>query len=60
MSEYVQTRIEKRQTEQIDALIPRVQSAYPEVKIRKADVLRMVVSRGIVELTEDIRNERIP
>ena len=40
-------------------MVPRVQEAYPGVTLTRADVLRMVLSRGIDELNTDIEKGRV-
>ena len=59
MSEQVLRRIDKDLTDRSDAMVERVQKAYPLVSIRRSDVLRMVVTRGLDELERDISTGRV-
>jgi hypothetical protein len=43
----------------MDAIRDAVQTAFGEVVIRKSDILRMVIRRGLDELKRDIQNGRI-
>ena len=49
-----QTRIDTDTLEAIGAMLPRVQAAYPEIRITRAAVLRMVLARGIDDLQSDM------
>lgn len=55
----VQTRIDTQYRDQLDRMLPSVQGAYPGIRVTRADVLRMVLTRGIDELKRDIENGRI-
>lgn len=59
MAKQVQTRIDVERLEELTALVPRVQEAFPEIAITRAAVFRMVLRRGIDDLTRDIEKGRI-
>jgi len=59
MSKTTQTRVDSETLDKLDKMLPRVQEAYPDVRISRADVLRMVLSRGIDELESDIVKGRV-
>ena len=59
MGDTVQTRIDKSTLDTISRMVPLVQDAFPTVRINRADVLRMVLTRGIDELNTDIEKGRV-
>jgi len=59
MGDTVQTRIDKATLDTISEMVPRVQEAFPAIRVNRADVLRMVLSRGIDELESDIVKGRV-
>lgn len=52
-------RIDETLADEMDAIRDAVQTAFGEVVIRKSDILRMVIRRGLDELKRDIQNGRI-
>ncbi len=52
-------RIDETLADEMDAIRDDVQTAFGEVVIRKSDVLRMVIRRGLDELKRDIQNGRV-
>ena len=59
MGDTVQTRIDKATLDTISEMVPRVQEAFQGIRVNRADVLRMVLSRGIDELESDIVKGRV-
>ena len=46
--------------ERVNALLPLVQRAYPDMKVSKADVWRMALRRGFDSLVEQLVTEEAP
>jgi len=55
-----QARVDTATLDKVAAMLPRVQEAYPNIRVTRADVLRMVLSRGLDELESDLAKGRLP